>query len=59
MDFFYFFIKTTISGRSERLLKMHTDSLKDYFEGQLGNFGQECFLDALKKIQGIEVIRVF
>jgi len=55
----YFFIKTTISGRFERLLKMHTDSLKDYFEEGLGDFGQECFLDALKKIQSIEVVRIF
>lgn len=56
---FYFFIKTTISGRSERILKMHTDSLKNYFEEGLGEFGQECFLDALKKIQNVQVVRVF
>ena len=59
MLLFYFFIKTTISGRSERLLNMHTDSLKDYFEEGLGDFGQECFVDALKKIQSIEVVRIF
>jgi hypothetical protein len=56
---FYFFVKTTIAARSERVLKLHTDALRDYFEERLGDFGQECFLVALKSIQNVQVIRVF
>lgn len=56
---FYFFVKTTISASSERVLKIYTDSLKDYFEQKLGNFGRECFLDALKSIQNVQVVRTF
>ena len=59
MILYYFFAKTTISARFERVLKIHTDSLKDYLEERLGDFGQECFLEALKRVQNIQVIRVF
>ena len=59
MILFYFFVKTTISASSERVLKIYTDSLKDYFEQKLGNFGRECFLDAIKSIQNVQVVRTF
>ena len=35
------------------------DALRDYFEERLGDFGGECFLEALKSIQNVQVIRVF
>ena len=56
---FYFFVKTTLVARSERVLKIYADSLKDYFNERLGIFGKECIADALKKIEDIKVIRIF
>jgi hypothetical protein len=59
MILYYFFAKTTISARFERVMKIHTDSLRDYFDEKLGDFGQECFLEALKRVQSVQVVRVF
>ncbi len=56
---FCFVAKTTIGARFERVLKRHTEALRDYFEERLGDFGGECFLEALKSIQNVQVIRVF
>ena len=56
---FLFFMKTTILRDNKRLIKLHTDSVKKYFEERLGDFGQKCAFDAIEKIQNIEVIRKF
>ena len=56
---YYFFTKTTILITDKRMFGIHTNSLKEYFEEKLGNFGRECALVALERIQGMDVTRLF
>jgi hypothetical protein len=56
---FYFFSKTTILRREEKMFELYTKPIREYFEELLGGLAEECFIEVLKRIQNMEVIRRF